>query len=260
MSRHVTRMTIYDAPHYTDAQRKELIASWPDHERDARALGLPKLGAGAVFPLSQRHLDEMRIERLERIPHHWYRIGGIDFGWTHPTAAVMLLHDRDYDVVYVVKAHRLAKATPEEHAIILRQWGRTLPWAWPHDGLNETAAGRGVALRDQYREAGLDMLDEHAHYLSVVDDVEKKDTSVEAGLMEMLDRMRSGRLKVYDDLSDWWDEFYAYHRDPKTGKVVKEADDLMSATRYAIMMLRHARQPVIRRARATVPKRRNFDT
>jgi hypothetical protein len=29
-----------------------------------------------------------------------------------------------------------------------------------------------------------------------------------------------------------------YHR--KDGKVVKEADDLMSATRYAIMMLRHA--------------------
>jgi len=29
-----------------------------------------------------------------------------------------------------------------------------------------------------------------------------------------------------------------YHR--KDGKVVKEGDDLMSATRYAVMMLRHS--------------------
>jgi hypothetical protein len=36
-------------------------------------------------------------------------------------------------------------------------------------------------------------------------------------------------------------EFRLYHR--KDGKVVKEHDDLLSATRYAIMMLRHARSP-----------------
>jgi hypothetical protein len=36
----------------------------------------------------------------------------------------------------------------------------------------------------------------------------------------------------------WWEEFRLYHR--KDGKVLKEGDDLMSATRYAIMMLRFA--------------------
>jgi hypothetical protein len=33
-----------------------------------------------------------------------------------------------------------------------------------------------------------------------------------------------------------WEEFRLYHR--KDGKVVKEGDDLMCATRYALMMLR----------------------
>ena len=57
--------------------------------------------------------------------------------------------------------------------------------------------------------------------------------------MEMLDRMKTGRLKVYDHLNDWFEEFRLYHR--KDGKVVKLADDLLAATRYGIMMLRFAR-------------------
>jgi hypothetical protein len=62
--------------------------------------------------------------------------------------------------------------------------------------------------------------------------------SVEAGLMDMLTRMQTGRFKVFEELHDWWEEFRLFHR--KDGKVVKEGDDLMAATRYAIMMLRFA--------------------
>ena len=63
--------------------------------------------------------------------------------------------------------------------------------------------------------------------------------SVEAGIADMLVRMESGRFKVFKHLNDWFEEFRLYHR--KDGKVHKEGDDLMSATRYAVMMLRHAR-------------------
>jgi len=56
--------------------------------------------------------------------------------------------------------------------------------------------------------------------------------------MDMLNRMQSGRFKVLKHLNDWFEEFRLYHR--KDGKVVKEGDDLMCATRYALMMLRHA--------------------
>jgi hypothetical protein len=61
---------------------------------------------------------------------------------------------------------------------------------------------------------------------------------VEAGLMDMLDRMQTGRLKVFSHLVDWFEEFRLYHR--KDGKVVKEFDDLMSASRYALMGKRFA--------------------
>lgn len=75
------------------------------------------------------------------------------------------------------------------------------------------------------------MLDEHATH-------EQGGNGVEAGIMEMLERMQTGRLKVFRHLEDWMSEFRLYHR--KDGKIVKERDDLMSATRYAIMMKRFA--------------------
>jgi hypothetical protein len=51
--------------------------------------------------------------------------------------------------------------------------------------------------------------------------------------------MKTGRFKVLRHLNDWFEEFRLYHR--QDGRVVKEGDDLMAATRYALMMLRHAR-------------------
>jgi hypothetical protein len=57
--------------------------------------------------------------------------------------------------------------------------------------------------------------------------------------MEMLDFMQSGRFKVFEGQHDWFEEFRLYHH--KDGKVVKLGDDLMAATRYALISRRHAR-------------------
>jgi hypothetical protein len=44
----------------------------------------------------------------------------MDFGWDHPFAAVELVWDRDSDVVYVAKTHRLKGATPIIHGPLQR--------------------------------------------------------------------------------------------------------------------------------------------
>jgi phage terminase large subunit-like protein len=54
---HVTTMTIDDAEHYTAEQRKMIVASYPVHQRKARAQGIPVLGSGAVFPVDEE-LDQ----------------------------------------------------------------------------------------------------------------------------------------------------------------------------------------------------------
>jgi len=222
----VVQMTIDDAEHYTAEEKARIIASYPPHEREARAKGIPVLGSGRIFPVPEEWLQ---VEPFEP-PSHWPRIGGMDFGWDHPFAAVELVHDRDTDTVYVTKAHRVREQTPLQHAGALKSWGNWLPWAWPHDGLQHDK-GSGEQLAAQYRAQGLAMLWERATFPD-------GSNGVEAGLFDMLDRMQTGRFKVFRHLGDWFHEFRLYHR--KDGKVVKEGDDLMSASRYALMMLRFA--------------------
>lgn len=224
--RHITTMTIDDAEHYSPEERARIVAAYPAHEREARAKGIPVLGSGRIFPVAE---EAILIDPLRPAPH-WPALGALDFGWDHPFAAVKLYWDRDADIVYVAQAYRAREQTPILHAGALRDWGSWLPWAWPHDGLQHDK-GSGEQLAEQYRRQGLRMLEERAQF-------EDGTNGVEAGLMLMLDRMQTGRLKVFRTLTEWVEEFRLYHR--KDGKVVKERDDLMSATRYGLMMLRHA--------------------
>lgn len=122
-----------------------------------------------------------------------------------------------------------------------------MPCAWPHDGLQHDK-GSGLQLAQQYAAAGLKMLKDRATHAPHPGQPEGSGgNGVEAGLMDMLDRMQTGRLKVFAGLDDWLQEFRLYHR--KDGRVIKERDDLMSATRYALMMRRKAIvQPVERTA------------
>lgn len=251
---HVTNMTIHDAQHYTPEQRAAIIAGYPAHERDARAMGTPMLGSGRIFPISEDMLREQSIA----IPAHWPRICGLDFGWDHPTAAAWLAWDRDADTVHVYDAYRQKEQTPVVHAAAIKGRGDWIPVAWPHDGFQHDK-GSGEALKEQYRKGQkVNMLPDKASHPP--EPGEKEGTggnSVEAGLADMLARMQTGRFKVAAHLNDWWEEFRLYHRED--GKVVKENDDLMSATRYALMMLRHAkvhqvvRMPSMRSDVGTVP-------
>jgi hypothetical protein len=92
--------------------------------------------------------------------------------------------------------------------------------------------GSGEQLAAQYREQGLNLLHERATFAD-------GSNGLEAGVMEMLDRMQTGRWKVFSNCAEWFEEFRLYHR--KDGLIVKERDDLISASRYGMMMLRAAR-------------------
>lgn len=230
---HVTTMTIEDAEHYTPAQRIAIINSYPAHERDARSKGIPTLGSGKIFPVDERSIKEKSVA----IPSHWPRIAGIDFGWQHPTAGAWIAWDRDTDTVHVYDCYRVSEATPAVHASTFRAKGQWVPVAWPHDGNNDTAAGENLAT--QYRKHGLNMLKARVTHAPAKGKPEGSGgNSVEAGLMDMLDRFQTGRLKIAEHLEDLFSEIRLYHRDD--GKVVKIDDDIISALRYALMMLRFA--------------------
>jgi hypothetical protein len=97
-----------------------------------------------------------------------------------------------------------------------------------------TEKGSGTALADLYRKQGVNLMFEPAKF-------EDGSRSVEAGIQDILTRMMTYRFKVFDHLTDWLEEFRMYHR--KDGLIAKAHDDLMDATRYAVMMLSRATAP-----------------
>ena len=224
--RAVITMTIEDADHYTPEDRARIIASYPPHEREARTKGVPSLGSGRIFPVEE---SAITVEPVE-IPKHWPQIIGIDFGWDHPFAAARLAWDRDNDCIYVIGEYRQREASPIIHAASIKPWGEWIPVAWPHDGLQHDK-GSGEQLAAQYRTQGLNLLPERVTF-------EDGTNGVEAGVSDMLQRMQTGRWKVFSTCKAWLEEFRLYHRED--GKIVKERDDLISASRYGVMSKRFA--------------------
>lgn len=219
--RGVITMTIDDALHITQDERERLVASWPAHEREARARGTPMLGAGRIFTAPEESILE---EPIINVPAHWRKLWGIDFGIDHPFGAVLILWDLDADVIHVHHAYRVKDALPIQHADAMKKIGAAVPVAWPNDGNIRRDDGKPMA--DHYKRHGLLMQPSHATW-------QDGSVSTEAGIMEIDEREKSGRLKYASHLSDLLEERRMYHR--KDGKIVKIKDDLLSALRVAIM-------------------------
>jgi phage terminase large subunit-like protein len=224
--RSTTTMTIFDVTHITPEDRGRIIDSYPAYEREARTRGIPMLGSGRVFPYSDEQLSE---PPLTYIPTHWVKGWGIDFGIGHPFAAVLMLWDRDNDVIHVHAAMKMADALPLQHAAMMKPIGADVPVSWPHDGGSREKSS-GETLASAYKKQGLRMQPEHAQF-------EAGGYDTEAGILEMQQRIETGRLKVAAHLLPWFEEFHLLHR--KDGQIVKVKDDLLSATRIGIIDRRH---------------------
>lgn len=228
-NQYMQRATWDDAKHLSERTKADLLAQYPAWQRDMRTKGLPLLGAGLIFDFGD---DLFKCQPFE-CPPHWFVINGMDFGWDHPQAHVQLWIDRDTDTIYVAHAWKQSRTTPSTAWGSVKAWSMNVPTAWPSDGL-QSEKSSGEQQKKAYADAGWKMLPEHATWAG-------GGVGVEAGLVELYERMTTGKLKVFSHLSDWFDEKMNYHRD-ENGHIVKINDDLLSATRYAYMMQRFAVQ------------------
>lgn len=203
-----------DVPHLTAKQKEDLWAAIPPHERDARSKGVPIMGSGVIFPVSE---DVYLCDPIE-IPDHWPRAYGLDVGW-NKTAAIWGAWDRTADTVYCYSEHYQGHAEPSVHADAIKARGSWIPGAIDPASIG---AGQidGRKLMDEYRK--LELL------------LQPADNAVEAGIHAVYRRLSGGRLKVFRTLANTRSELRLYHRD-EHGKVVKQNDHLMDALRYLIM-------------------------
>jgi phage terminase large subunit-like protein len=205
-----------DVPHLTEEMKAEILAATPMHLRESRSTGKPGLGAGAIYTVPS---NEIMCDIMP-IPSWWKRGYGLDVGWK-ATAAVFFAHDLDRDIVYIYDTYKRGQQEPDVHtnAIKRRYVGKK-----PLVGVIDPAArGRsqtdGKDLLNLYRREGLHVI--------------PADNTVTAGIDDVHLRLSSGRLKVFRGLTDWFDEYSLYRRNDD-GRIVKEDDHLMDATRYAV--------------------------
>jgi hypothetical protein len=101
----------------------------------------------------------------------------------------------------------------------------------------EKSGGRNLA--DHYRDHQVNMLSKSARYPKVPGEDEKGGPQpVEPIVDEMLERMQTGRFKVFAHLSEFFEEKRSYHR--KDGVIQAKRDDILKAVFYAVMMKRYA--------------------
>jgi hypothetical protein len=125
--------------------------------------------------------------------------------------------DPQSDVVYVCGEY-LAEADLPVHAAAIRSKGDWIPGL-----MDPTANGRDQIDGDYLMQA----LRKHGLVLQAVDN------PLESGILAVLERMRSGRLKVFASCVEYLQECRLYRHD-EGGQIVKQNDHLQDALRCLV--------------------------
>lgn len=234
--RGVIKVGLSDVEGKTQDEIDREVSKYELHEMQARLNGEIMMGEGAIFEgINEAMLSFPAIE-LSKVPIWWRKIWGIDFGIGHPFAAVLLGHDPDRDIIFVMHEYKIADSLPQHHIAAMRSVAPEPPVAWPPDGASREKSS-GEELYQFYRERkgqpGMRMRNTYAT-------LPQGGYSTSAGITEILTRMRQGKFMVFDTCQKWFHEFRSYHR--KNGLIVKINDDLLSATRQGVMDIRYAKE------------------
>jgi len=209
----LTIATWDDAPHLSEKDKADMMASLPPHQRDARSKGVPALGSGAVYQVPER---DIICEPFD-IPEHFKKLYGLDVGWNN-TAACWGALDPESGVIYVTSDYKRGQAEPAVHAAAIRARG-----PWMTGAIDPASRGRsqhdGEQLINLYRVQELKLM--------------LADNAVEAGVFDVYERLSTGRIKVFKTCSQFFEEYRLYRRDER-GKIVKQNDHIMDAFRYMV--------------------------
>jgi phage terminase large subunit-like protein len=210
-----------DAPHLTIEEQLNLKTKIPPHEIEARSKGIPSIGSGMVYPVSESLITCDPFE----LPDSYYFVAGMDFGWKDPTALLMAAIDRDNDIIYIFHEYAMSEKTPEQHVFHLHNTKAKDYLNWipiVHDPAGGASSQKdGKSLVTLYRESGFTRL-------------HKANNSREAGVQKTLQRMQNGKLKIFKTCTKLLTELRMYARDEE-GMIKDGNDHLLDALRYLVM-------------------------
>lgn len=219
-----------DNPTMTEDEKKRLRQATPEYLLSAREHGIPVFGTGRVFHFKE---EDYTIDDFE-VPKHFSFIYGLD-----PAASsngtygmVVIAHDRDNDISYVIKSYRKSNITISEHhqniASLIEHW---------FPGISDPAGGGEDQMT---REKYIDYFIRMGLHLKKA---RKGKGTKETNVTDTIIRIRSGKFKIFKSCTHLLEEFRSYSRD-ENGRIMKENDHCIDACFYALSDLGYAKSYV----------------
>lgn len=208
--------TSYDNPYLKPEEIAKAKEETPEDRFAQEYLGEFKRKEGLVYKTFSRseHVVQELPEGLEVL----YKLGGVDWGHTHPCAVITVL--KDYSGNYWVSDEFYETGQTEEDII-------------------DVVVGEGFnkVYPDPENASGIAGLKRRGVNVKTV---KKVPGSVVSGISKVQELLKQGRLKVVSSCINVITEFESYSYPDDKGKLanekpLKENDDAMDALRYVIM-------------------------
>jgi hypothetical protein len=211
----VSELTAYQAERLPSGQLR-YGAPGGQHDDTVMALAMAWSAVSGqrrlVYPIPETEL----VVQEFTIPDHWPRALGLEIRW-NALAAIWGALDPQSDVLYFYSEYD-AEAEPALHAAAIRARGDWIPGL-----MDPSANGRnqadGYRLMQMYRNLGVSLV--------------PLDNTLESGILNVAQRMHSGRLKVFPSLSKYLAERRLYSCD-ENNQIVKDHDRLQDAARCLV--------------------------
>lgn len=208
--------TSYDNPYLAKEELEKMRIEMGEDRFAQEVMGEFRKREGLVYKefSRDRHIIQELPEDLEVL----YKLGGVDWGHTHPAAIITIL--KDYSGNYFISDEYHESGHTEEDII-------------------DVIVGKGFhkVFADPENASGIEGLKRrHVN----VKKVNKVKGSVVSGISKVQDALKQGKIKVLSSCTNVIQEFESYSYPDDKGKIanenpLKENDDAMDAIRYVIM-------------------------
>jgi hypothetical protein len=228
-------MTYDDINHISEEVKARNIRRW-SHDPAmlaARTQGHATSNSGLIFPFPTK--DILYDPALISIGKRWKFLGGMDVGWTHPTAAVGLALDPMADVVYCYVDYEQDRRPPVYHYGELDGWGRSMTFMID-PASDQVAQKDGEKILEEYwtlaHGAGWENIDEDKRKFI------KADNSFLTGMGNLWHRFSTNRLFISKNLKKLIDQYANYEWNKKGDGPMEETPsrkyDIITSLRYGV--------------------------
>ena len=223
-------------PQYPREEYLEAKATWPEWKFKMFYDGEFERPLGLIYSDFIPVLaPEGNLVKPFEIPSHWDRRVGVDIGFNHPTGIVWIATDPVTDWDYVYREFKDVRLDgPDIGRTIVRM---------SVDGDRKKERIGSIYVDPSRPDVIRQINRETSEGLPTGARAKPANNSVEAGILEVIERFRSKTLLIFDSMHKTKEEIDGYRWEPAkddegelTDKPVKYKDDLMDGLRYGTIM------------------------